>query len=158
MRQSTNRRWQPTRQESTLPLFDFLPTRSAAMPLSPPANRSRTSQAAARSIGHASQTIRERILEFLAGQESQGATAEEVTFALELRLQTVTARLNELEQLRLTVDSGRTRPTSSGRAARVVLFRESPPGAVPPGSSRAAGNRSSLEDGRSTPDSPGGSP
>lgn len=120
MAQYTGRRWQPPRLEKSLPLFES--------PARPRPAASPTSRAAAASIAHAVGTIRARILEFLAGRGSHGATAEEVAASLELRIQTATARLCELVEDGKAHDSGRTRPTSSGRAARVLIIRTLPGG------------------------------
>lgn len=117
--QSTKRRWNRPLPEKAMPLFDVS---------APPANRSVTSRAAARSVAHASLTIRERTLEFIVARGQQGATAEEISDELALRLQTVCPRLNELAETRQIVDSGRTRNTRSGRSARVVVVNSAPQG------------------------------
>jgi hypothetical protein len=100
-----------------LPLFDS-PQRSTAAEV-PPANRSATSRAAALSIAAYVPTLRQRVLSHLVARGAYGATAEETAIALAARIQSITARLVELDQLGQAIDSGRTRRTSSGRAAKV---------------------------------------
>jgi len=107
----SRRRWERQRPERAQPLFD------AAPPASP-------SQQAARSIAHAVAYIESRILAHLA-QCPDGATTEELCAALDLRMSTGSARCSELRRLGRIIDSGRTRPTSSGRAAAVWLHPDS---------------------------------
>jgi len=95
------------------------------MPLfEPRASRRRTSLAAGRSVAHAIGHIEGRILEHVAACGERGATAEETATALELRSATASARFSELGQAGRIIDSGRTRPTSSGRAAIVWISTE----------------------------------
>ena len=102
-------RWRKRKQRPT-PLFD-----------SPRPSPADTSLAAAKSVAHARKFIEERVLAYVAGRGSHGATAEEVATALELRTQTCSARCSELRDAGRLHDSGRTRPTSSGRMAAVLI-------------------------------------
>jgi len=95
---------------------------AAPRPVLPPAQRVRTSIAAAEAIADMAGTLRGRVLEWITWQEN-GATREEIADALNLKLQTVCGRCNELLKMGLIFDSGRTRLTSSGRSA-VVLQRK----------------------------------
>lgn len=85
----------------------------------PPANATETSREAARRIGKPATSQRAAILRYLVERGPAGGTDEEIQDALGLRVQTETPRRGELAQLGLVVDSGRTRPTSSGRPAIV---------------------------------------
>lgn len=103
-------RWKRT-AERPMPLF-----------ASPPASRkSLTSQAAAKSVAHAVSFIEDRIVEHVRACGANGATAEETATALELRTQTCSARFSEMRESGRLIDSGRTRRTSSGRAAVVWI-------------------------------------
>lgn len=101
---STTRRWRRQRGDATMPLFD-------------PA----TSTAAAKSVAHARAYMESRILGHLESVGEHGATSEETAHALDLRIQTASARFSELGDARRIVKSGRTRATSSGRQAVVWL-------------------------------------
>lgn len=91
-------------------------------PLTPPARRNApagTSDVAARRIvGHA-KDLRARVLAFIVGQGTHGATDDEGEAALGIKCQTYTPRRGELVALGLVVDSGRRRNTASGRPAAV---------------------------------------
>lgn len=115
--QRTSRRQRPPAERPT-PLFD------------PPAQRAATRRAAGRSVGHAVEFIADRIVTHVADCGALGATAEETAVALGLRTQTASARFSELAKGPRIVASGRTRATSSGRAAVVYV---APPGASSPG-------------------------
>lgn len=80
-----------------------------------------TSREAARSMKQAAPPIRERVRRFILDRGRTGATAEEASIALGLRMSTASARFRELAQAQAIRDSGRTRPTTSGRAAVVWL-------------------------------------
>lgn len=79
-------------------------------------------QAARSKRTHANQD-RVRILERLAVL-ANGATSDEIEARLEMRHQTASARLHDLEADGLVVRTGRTRRTRSGRLARVYLHRD----------------------------------
>ena len=112
MNHFTAKRWQQPRAQRPMPLFE---PRPSSRP---------TSLAAGRSVAHAIGHIEGRILERIAACGEYGATAEETAIALELRPATASARFSELSQARRIVDSGRTRPTSSGRAAVVWIISQ----------------------------------
>jgi len=80
-----------------------------------------TSRAAARSMRTAAPTIRERVRRHIAGRGPAGSTCEAAAIALGLRMATASARIRELTQAGAIRPSGRTRPTTSGRAARVYV-------------------------------------
>jgi hypothetical protein len=75
-----------------------------------------TSQAAAESVTTA-ETDRQRVLKYI--RAAYGATDEMIATALCLNPSTARPRRVELVRLGLIVDSGRTRLTSSGRAATI---------------------------------------
>lgn len=83
-----------------------------------------TSDAAARSIAPLTGTLRERVLAFIRDRGPDGATDDEGEQALDLRPQTYTPRRGELVQLGCVIDSGRRRPTASGRSAAVWIVPE----------------------------------
>lgn len=62
---------------------------------------------------------RARIMAYLIHRGQHGATHEEVSVALDIRLSSVCGRFGELRKLYLVRDSGSRRPTSSGRPAIV---------------------------------------
>lgn len=78
-----------------------------------------TSRAAYLSLGPESRTQAARIYAGIIAAGPGGLTDEEGQLALGVRVQSYTARRNELAADGLIVDSGRTRPTTSGRAAIV---------------------------------------
>jgi len=92
---------------------------------SPPHSGTETSKAAADSMQESATGLRKRVLDHIA-ETKGGATCEEICNALDLSGSTVRPRLWELrgnpESSRRPVlvhDSGKRRPTSSGRAAVV---------------------------------------
>jgi hypothetical protein len=86
-----------------------------------PHNGTRTSRAAARSMGRIALDLRERIYAYVCACGIQGATADEIEAALRINGNTVRPRLVELRSSinPRIVDSGRTRATRSGRSAVV---------------------------------------
>lgn len=80
---------------------------------------SSTSEAAADSMTNASGKIRRQVLEHIVALGPHGATCDEIEDALDLRHQTASARVRELALLSRILDSGRKRPTRSGRNAVV---------------------------------------
>jgi hypothetical protein len=107
------------------------PIRSTkAIRLMPPARRNApkgTSDKAAERIAGNAWIPRDRILAFIAEQVAHGATDDEGETALGIKPQTYTPRRGELVGLGLVVDSGRRRPTSSGRPAAVWVTRNLAP-------------------------------
>jgi hypothetical protein len=92
----------------------------------PPANRTRTSIAAATAIAEQAPTLRGRVYEFIARRGDAGATREEIAQHVcddrgtPLKLQTVCGRVAELLELGLVHRTDQTRPTAAGIAAAVV--------------------------------------
>ena len=78
-----------------------------------------TSIAAKRSIGPASKTLRGEIFRCILAHGAFGATLNEISDELEIRLQTTCARRNELGKKGLVIDSGARRLTDSNRKAIV---------------------------------------
>lgn len=64
---------------------------------------------------------REKVLAFIKGRGSQGATCEEASIALGIAYTAASARFTELKRLCLLTDSGQRRPTTHGKTAGVFL-------------------------------------
>ena len=93
----------------------FLP-----FPDAPPAVRlSETSRSAAGEIRRVTRSLRETVLRWFIARGTHGGTDSELETALAIPGNTVRPRRVELCRLGLLVDSGRRRPTSSGRRAVV---------------------------------------
>jgi hypothetical protein len=92
-------------------------------PRPPFARHSATSRLAAASIEKAAKSQRLRLLLWLEERGPEGGTQEEAANALRFGRPTACARFYELEQVGLAVKTGRTRPTASGRAAIVYVYR-----------------------------------
>jgi hypothetical protein len=90
-----------------------------ARPYRPPAVPVRTSIAAAEAIAEAAPTLRGKVYTFLAGRRREGATRQEIADGLQMRLQTVCGRVNELLGQNLVWQGDETR---DGR--KVVRVRE----------------------------------
>ncbi len=88
----------------------------------PHARGSDTSYAAAKAIEQSAETIRGRVYRYI--QAMDGATDDEVEWALNLRHQTASARRRELVLLGLVVDSSWRRPTRSGTNATIWVAKE----------------------------------
>lgn len=84
---------------------------------------SETSRLAAESSRPRAPTDRATILEYLLAQGAHGATNEEISDALGIKLQTVCPRMLELRQADQAVSAGR-RKTRSGRDAEVWVSRK----------------------------------
>lgn len=67
-------------------------------------------------------TKRKAVLDFLVERGDQGATDEEVSIALDMRLYTAAPRRNELLRDGWIVDSGRRRRTTTGSPAAVWIL------------------------------------
>lgn len=90
----------------------------------PPAQaHSATSCAAARAAVPHAQGQRERVLAFLRSRGACGATDAEIQEALGLDGSTQRPRRVELVRAGLVVDTGRVRPTQSGRVAAVFAAK-----------------------------------
>lgn len=91
----------------------------------PYASGSVTSMAAAVSMASSAESYRQKVLEFVRAQGAHGATSDEVQSGLGLTHQNGSARVSELaNRFKLIVDSGKTRPTKSGRKAVVYVTPE----------------------------------
>lgn len=77
----------------------------------------RTSREARRALEPHRSTQSGRVLAYVASRGDAGATNEQICGALGLRVASGTARTRELVIAGLVADSGRTRASSSGRAA-----------------------------------------
>jgi hypothetical protein len=94
----------------------------------PPHARTDTSIDAADSIIDSINELQRTILAFILdteGEDVTGATCDEIEEELGLKHQTASARVRELSQRGLIVDSGDRRPTRSGRQA-IVWVRGDP--------------------------------
>ncbi len=87
----------------------------------PPHNCSDTSRAPAAAARPGAGTGRGAVLKYLVRCGEDGATDEQIQQSLGMRVQTETPRRRELVQAGLVTDSGRRRPTSSGRTAAVWI-------------------------------------
>jgi len=76
-----------------------------------------TRRAAAASIAGCARDHRDQVLRFLQGRGALGGTDEEVSEALDLKLDTARARRCELRDAGDVIDGGGRRPTHSGRRA-----------------------------------------
>lgn len=100
-----------------------------------------TSRAAYRSIGPAAGTQTGRILAAIIAAGEHGLTDDEGEAALGLKPQSYTPRRGELAAAKAIRDSGRTRPTSSGRGAVVwvgAVFGPATAGKAPHGEGGAS--------------------
>lgn len=79
------------------------------------------STAALKSVSTTKDAMRWRILAHCLIQGVHGVTCDEIEEALGFRHQTASARLKELKDMKALVDSGRRRPTRSGRRAAVLI-------------------------------------
>jgi hypothetical protein len=108
-------------RQSVLPGFD-LPAWQGGT--APPAGRSRTSIAAAEAIADMAPTLRGTVYQALVLCGPDGATREELSDRLGLRLATICGRCWELVQMGLIYDTGQKRQTTSGRAAVVLKAKQ----------------------------------
>lgn len=91
----------------------------------PPAQRhSDTSRAAAEDIKPKAETLRARVYWFIQSRGTVGATDDEVQRHLPMDPSTQRPRRVELVNAGLVVDSGRRRPTASGKQAAVWVAAE----------------------------------
>ena len=88
---------------------------------SAPHNHTPTSKAAAESIVPVLGRLQAMILAHYQREKYRGATCDEVEAALGLKHQTCSARIRELRDKGLLVDSGYQRKTRSGRKAAVMV-------------------------------------
>jgi len=90
----------------------------------PAVEQSETSVAAAKQIAPDAATLRRRIFELLRRKGRAGATDEEMQLELQIQGNTQRPRRREMQLSRMLADSGRTRPTNSGRQATVWVLRQ----------------------------------
>lgn len=104
--------------------MDQLPLTLAMRDLPPPWQRnSDTSREAAATVRAKAPALRTAVLGYVTGRGEQGATNEEVSVAMGIKLQTVCPRMFELREAGVVVDSGTRRKTESGRDAVVWVAR-----------------------------------
>ncbi len=110
-----------------LGLFDPLPSpddsRIGAFH-GPQAGAPATEREAAISVYPRTGTARRRVLDFIASMGLRGATDEEVSLSLRMRLYTAAPRRNELLRDGWVEDSERQRPTTTGTRATVWVLTE----------------------------------
>ena len=88
--------------------------------IAPPARRNEDTQAGgAAAIAARAPALRQRVLGFVRGQAARGATNEEISAALALKMCSVCGRVNELVQLGLIHDSGQRRRALSGVEVKI---------------------------------------
>lgn len=78
-----------------------------------------TRSEAARRVQSRLPELHRQVLSFIVGQHAHGATDEEISIGLKMHPDTARARRVELRDAGLVLDSGKRRPTQSGRAATV---------------------------------------
>lgn len=83
--------------------------------------RTGTRRAAGDAIAPHLDRLQQAVLEFLRARGDRGATDQEIAGGLGLQSDTARARRVELRDARLVHDSGRRRPTSTGRPATVWI-------------------------------------
>jgi len=80
---------------------------------------SATSKEAAESVETTADSMRNKVLLYIKGVGFHGATDDEIEVALKLGLNTIRPRRRELVLQGKVRDSGKRRPTRSGRAATI---------------------------------------
>lgn len=90
----------------------------SAYPYTPGFAPVNTSERAAESVERDAETMRQRIAAWLWAQPT-GATCEEIERSLDLRHQTASARLREMELIGVITKTTEQRKNESGRSARV---------------------------------------
>ena len=98
---------------------DFLPGMAPYRGLPPAVMTSSTSCAAGYMIAKGAARMRSRVFAWFLERGTLGGTDEECQLALKMKTQSQTPRRRELVLSGLLRDSGRCRPTTSGRAATV---------------------------------------
>src|SRR5215472_16366774 len=74
--------------------------------------------------------LRARVVRYVERRGQRGATCDEIEVASGMSHQTISARCTEAKALGEVVDSGRRRPTRTGRNAAVLVTPSPPPAAV----------------------------
>lgn len=98
-------------------LFDSQPRHRTRRP---PHNGTPTSIAAAESIAPFTGAQASKVAEFIRSRGKQGATRQEIADGLQMRLQSVCGRVNELLRSTSFIEQG-TRPNPNGKQAAVVI-------------------------------------
>jgi N6-adenosine-specific RNA methylase IME4 len=91
-----------------------------------------TSEEAADAIASEVDRLRATVLELIVNRGKKGHTADEIVSAMGVRHHTGSPRVTELHQMGLIVDSGKRRPTRSGKAAIVWIKAPAGTPARPP--------------------------
>lgn len=100
----------------------------AEPPMLPFQRASRTSRAAAVEAQPNAELQRARVLDFIRRQRD-GATRQEASLALGIPIQSICPRFDDLKKAGAIRDTGRTRKTTTGRAAEVwEAVKNSPKG------------------------------
>lgn len=102
----------------------------ANLPLIPPSHHNApvgTSQVAAHRIAGYAAKQRAEVFGVIVREGAEGATDAEIEAATGIRAQSVSPRRGELRALGLIVDSGKRRPTPSGRPAAVWVAKAHAP-------------------------------
>jgi len=86
----------------------------------PPHNSTPTSVAAAEAIKPRAGTKRAAVLDDIRGQGIVGATREEISLRLNIKIQTVCGRVHELVKMSLIIGNGKTRQTLAKVQAEVL--------------------------------------
>ena len=82
-----------------------------------------TSRAAAEAIRPLAPRQQDRALASISARHSDGMTCDEVEMALGMSHQTASARVRDLVKAGAIVDSGKRRPTRTGRKAAVYVVK-----------------------------------
>lgn len=85
-----------------------------------------TSEEAADAIASEAERLRATVLELIVRRGEKGRTADEIVSKMGVRHHTGAPRVTELHQMGLIVDSGKRRPTRSGKAA--IVWIQAPEG------------------------------
>lgn len=98
-----------------------LPWDHIGLPRTAPHNGTLTSEEAARKIEGIAGTLRHQCYQAILDRGHGGATRDEVEVETGLKHQTATARVRELVQMGVVVETGMKRDTRSGRSAVVCV-------------------------------------
>jgi hypothetical protein len=110
-----------SRFASVQTLFPWAADAIIASPIEPPAIDHPNSLAAAASVKPVAPGVRQRVFEFILKRGKRGATREEIERSTKIKHQTINPRIAELRKAGLIRESGKSRPTRSGRSAAVWI-------------------------------------
>lgn len=103
-----------------------MPTGLALWDIAPPARRGEATQAAgAAAIAPRAPALRARVLAYIRSRGESGATNEEISHALAMKLQSVCGRIGELRNLGLIFEARFRRENLSGVEAKVWIHGHS---------------------------------